>query len=211
MVSRALMICLCVSLLSIAHGILASAADSDARGTIDSNNDYRNTVLQIEIPLPGRWHFFDREMYSSREKKQKTKEQTEQDRKSCRGPFCGEAEVDVALQTDEPFLYAIFLTARPLPVEYQNRERYPLKMFAQAFTSRVRENFVPEGELTEITLAGKPAFRINLHHTETTTAKGFAYVAESNGRIFMLLGTAMKDPEKLRVALERMDSQNKPN
>lgn len=207
MISRMLLItCLCARVIFSAQSPAASTTNS-ATGMIDGNNVYRNPILQIEIPLPGRWHFFDRDTYSNPETKQKEKEQLE----SCRGPFCGKAEVDVAMQHDAPFVYAIFLTARPLPVEFQNRDRYPLKRLAQAFTSTAQENFVRDGELTEIQLGGHPAYRLNLHNKRTPTARAFAYVAESNGRIFMILGTAMSEPEKLRLSIESMEFQERTN
>jgi len=200
---------LCASLLFLAQTPDPSRRLSEHEGTIDGNNVYRNAILQIEVPLPGRWHFFDRTMYSSPESKQK--EKSEQNRQSCRGPLCGEAEIDTALQTDTPFVYAIFLTARSLLPEYQNRERYPLKRIAQAFTSGASGGqWIPDSDLTEIHLGGRPAYRLMLHHRQTVTAKGFVYVAESNGRVFMLIGTAMTEPEKLRAVIESMKFTNRP-
>jgi hypothetical protein len=178
---------------------------SESKGTIESNNTYHNTILKMEVPLPGPWHFFDRTMYSAAESKQREKEMVERNRAACRGPLCGEPEIDVALQTDAPFVHAIFLTAYRLSPEYQNRERYPLKRFAQVMTSESTNNqWIPDGELIAIQLGGRPAYRLMLHHSRTVTAKGFAYVADSNGRVFMLLGTAMSEPEKLRSAIESM-------
>lgn len=66
------------------------------------------------------------------------------------------------------------------------------------------ENWVPAGELTAIQLGGRPAYRLIVHHRHKVTAKGFVYVADSNGRVFMLLGTAMAEPEKLQSAIENM-------
>jgi hypothetical protein len=55
---------------------------------------------------------------------------------------------------------------------------------------------------------GRPAYRLLIHHKRTTTAKGFLYVADSNGQVFMLLGTALWRPEELQSALERISFTN---
>ena len=62
--------------------------------------------------------------------------------------------------------------------------------------------------LEPIQLDGRPAYRLIVHHKRTTTARGFVYVADSNGRVFMLLGTAMSEPEKLQSAMEKMTFAN---
>jgi hypothetical protein len=54
------------------------------------------------------------------------------------------------------------------------------------------------------TLGGRPAYRLLVHDSHTITAKGFLYVADSNGQVFMLLGVAMSDPEKLQSAMENL-------
>ena len=203
---------LCASLLFLAQTPDSSRRVSESKGTIDGDNVYHNATLQIEVPLPGRWHFFDRTMYSTPESKQKEKEKTERNLETCRGPLCGDAEIDTALQTDTPFVHAIFLTAYSLSSEYQDRKRYPLKRFAQSLTSEATENqWIPDGDLTEIRLGGRPAYRLMVHHNRTVTAKGFVYVADSNGRVFMLLGTAMSEPEKLQSAIESMKFTNRTN
>jgi len=62
-----------------------------------------------------------------------------------------------------------------------------------------------------ISLGGRPAYRLLVHNSHTITAKGFIYVADSNGPVFMLLGIAMSDPERLQTAMENLkflDSTN---
>ena len=126
-------------------------------------------------------------------------------REACQGPLCGDAEIDVALQTDAPFVHAIFLNAYKLSPEFQNRDRHPLKRFAEIMgLNSLGEHWVPDGELTAIQLGGRPAYRLLLHHRETARGKGFLYVADSNGRVFMLLGTALSEPEKLQSAIEHL-------
>jgi hypothetical protein len=175
------------------------------KGSIDGENIYYNSSLEMKISLPGAWHFFDRTMYSTPETKQRDKEMIERNRATCQGPLCGDAEIDVAFQTVTPFVHAIFLTAHQLSSEYQNRQRHPLKRFAEVMgLNSLGDGWVPEGELTAIQLGGRPAYRLLVHHKQTVTAKGFLYVADSNGRVFMLLGTAMSQPEKLQSAIEHL-------
>jgi hypothetical protein len=177
------------------------------KGSIAGGNTYHNPALGMTITLPGEWHFFDRTMYSSAESKQKEKEMLERARATCKGALCEPLEIDVALQSPSgpPSLYAIFLAAHKLSAEYQNRERHPLKEFAEIMSiGNLGDNWVPEGNLTEIQLGGRPAYRLIIHPKRTTTAKGFLYVADSHGQVFMLLGTALRNPEALQAALEKI-------
>lgn len=64
--------------------------------------------------------------------------------------------------------------------------------------------WITEGDLTLIQLDGKPSYRLLVHSRTTTTAKGFLYVGDSNGRVFMLVGTATSDPARLQTAIENM-------
>jgi hypothetical protein len=203
----------CRAYLCVSLAFVTQTPDSkdvpESKGTIEQGNTYHNSALQMKISLPGTWHFFDRTMYSTPESKQKEKEMVERNRATCQGPLCGHAEIDVALQTDTPFVHALFLTAYQLSPEYQNRQRHPLKRFAEVMSlGSLGENWVPEGELTAIQLNGRSAYRLIVHHKRTTTARGFIYVADSNGRVFMLLGTAMSEPEKLQSAMENMTFAN---
>jgi hypothetical protein len=179
------------------------------KGTIEQGNTYVNPALQLKILLPGSWHFFDRTMYSTPESKQKEKDMLERKRAACQGPLCGDAQIDVALQTDTPFVHAIFLTAYQLSPEFQNRERHPLKRFAEVMgPGSLGNDWIREGELTAIQLGGRAAYRLIVHHRKTVTARGFVYVADSNGRVFMLLGTAMSESEKLQSAIENLTFTN---
>ena len=203
--------CLCVSLAFLGQTPEPKEL-TENKGSIEGENTYVNPALKLKILLPGAWHFFDRTMYSTPESKQKDKEMIERNRAICQGPLCGDAEIDVALQTVTPFVHAIFLTAHQLSSEYQNRQRHPLKRFAEVMgLNSLGDGWVPEGELTAIQLGGRPAYRLLVHHKQTVTAKGFLYVADSNGRVFMLLGTAMSQPEKLQTAIENMTFTNPEN
>jgi hypothetical protein len=178
------------------------------KGSISEGNNYHNPALSMTITLPGEWHFFDRTAYSSAESKQREREMLERARATCKGALCEPVEIDVALQSPSgpPSLYAIFLTAHKLSAEYQNRERHPLKEFAEIMSiNSLGDNWVPESNLIEIRLGGRPAYRLIMHHKRTTTAKGFLYVGDSNGQVFMLLGTALRRPEDLQSALEKIN------
>ena len=179
------------------------------KGSIEEGHVYQNPALQMKISLPGLWHIFERTKYSSPESKQKEKEDEERSRATCQGPLCGHAPIDVALETDVPFVHAIFLTAHQLSPEYQNRQRFPLKRFAEIMSlGSLGEKWLADGELTAIQLDGKPAYRLIIHSKQRATAKGFIYVADSNGLVFMLLGTAMSEPDRLQAALENMSFTN---
>jgi hypothetical protein len=199
------------SLIASSPQLLDPKEMPENKGSISDGNIYHNPALSMTITLPGEWHFFDRTMYSSAETKQKEKEMLERARATCKGALCESVEIDVALQSPSgpPSLYAIFLNAHKLSAEYQNRERHPLKGFAEAMSlNSLGDNWVPEGNLTEIQLGGRPAYRLLIHPKRTTTAKGFIYVADSNGQVFMLLGTALRKPEELQSALEKINFTN---
>ena len=128
-------------------------------------------------------------------------------RAACTGALCGPAEIDVALQspTAPPPLYAIFLSAHKLSAEYQNRQPHPLKEFAGNHVLRQHgRQLGPGSNLTRIQLGGRPAYRLIVHNKRTTAAKGYLYVADSNGQVFMLLGTPMREPQDLQSSIEKL-------
>jgi len=178
------------------------------RGTIDGQNTYLNPALGLTIRLPGQWYFFDRTSHSSPEQKQKEKEMEEQARANCTGALCGPGDIDVALRSPAgpmPPVYAIYIGGHKLSAEYQNRERHPLKEFARIMSlGSLGGNWIPEGELTAIQMGGRPGYRLIVHNKNRSSAKGFLYVAESNGQVFMLLGTALGEAEALQSALEKL-------
>jgi hypothetical protein len=177
------------------------------KGSISQENTYTNPTLGLTLVLPGAWHFFDRTMYTTPQQKQEEEEAEKKALANCQGPLCGHGEIDVALQSPmtQPPKMAVYLTAYKLSAEYQNRERHPLRKFAVIMgVGSMGPNWVSEGELTAVQLGGKPAYRLIVHNKETATARGFLYVADSNGRVFMLLAVAMSDPEKLQMAVEHL-------
>lgn len=177
------------------------------KGSISQENTYTNPSLGIILVLPGAWHFFDRTMYTTAQQKEEEEKAEKKALANCQGPLCGHGEIEVALQSPmtQPPKMAVYLTAYNLTAEYQNRERHPLKKFAEIMSvGSLGPHWVSEGELTAVDLGGKRAYRLIVHNRETPTAKGFVYVADSNGRVFMLLAVAMSDPEKLQMAVEHL-------
>jgi len=176
-------------------------------GSIDGGNTYHNPALSMTISLPGTRQFVDMTMYYSTEAKQKEKEKLDRARARCKGALCGPAEINVSFQsqsTPRP-IYAISITGFRLSAEYQDRDRYPLKGFAETMSlGRLGDNWIPEGNLTAIRLGGRPAYRLIVHLKTATSRRAFSYVAESNGYAFLLLGNAISEPEKLQSAIEQM-------
>ena len=179
------------------------------RGSLVRGNFYNNPALSLSLSLPGTWQFFDRTSYSTPQQKQSDKEMLEKARANCQGALCGPVEIDVALQS--AIGYAIYLSAHKLASEYQNRDRYPLRKLAETMSlGSLGAKWVPDGELTPIKLGGRPAYRLIIHNSHVTTAKGFLYVADSNGQVFMLLGVAKSEPLALQSALEGLRFTDTP-
>ena len=202
-----------VCLLFLCLPLTVPAQEGDRRSSLENKGKilgghiYNNPALGITIVLSGSWNFFDMDMYSTPESKARLKEETDRIKATCQGPLCGESDINVALQwtVEGRPLHAVFLSAYKLSPEYQNRERHPLVWFAKAMMeSSMRMGWVTDGELTPIQLAGKPAYRLTTHHAKTPEAKNIAYVADSNGFVFMLAATAMSRSDELQSAVESM-------
>jgi hypothetical protein len=192
---------MCVSLMLRATD--DNQAGLDKKGSI-AGNTYNNPALGITISLPGSWQLIGTATQPGTESQSKKPRQDT----GCRGPLCGKPEIDVALEArsgSEP-VYAIFLGGYKLSAEYQNRRRYPLKMLAESMApgSMSGTGWAPAGGLTLIQLDGRPAYRLTARDMNTRAKKGFAYVSESNGYVFMLVGTAFSNPQDLQSAIENM-------
>src|SRR5882672_7547704 len=158
----------------------ASRAD-EARGTLEGSV-YRNSTLGITIRLPGSWQLQSRGVaHGARDA-------------NCTGPLCGDADIDVALapKGGTTHGHGLFLAAWKLAPEYQNRSRYPLKWFAQIMTSGSLggSNWVPLASLSAVQLDRRPAFRLLVAEPGEKEARGFGYVSETNGYVFLLVGSA---------------------
>jgi hypothetical protein len=191
----------------------ASARQADAspreanKGTIQNGHIYTNSALGITMPLPGNWEFMEVDAYSSPEQKAKSKAEQERIRAHCSGPLCGDADVNEALQykVNDHAMYSVFVLGYKLSAEYQNRRLHPLLEFARITTSSTTSHgWVVDENLAPIRVAERPVYRILMHNATFPQAKGFIYVADSNGFVFMLVATAMHQPDELQSAVESM-------
>ena len=172
---------------------------TDGRGEILNGNKYVNQALSMTIALPGEWHFIGKATPDPSGDKSKSS--------SCSGALCGGLRVNVSLgsRPEEHPTYTIFLGAYKLSAEYRDRQKYPLRRFAESMTLKSLGNkWIPEGELTCIKLSGLPAYRLYVRNRANPTAKGLLYVSESNGHVFLLVGTALSNPDILGWAIEKM-------
>jgi hypothetical protein len=163
--------------------------------TVDGGT-YKNPELGISIVLPGRWGVM-------RSERNPTDSNTPVP--GCDGPLCGHAQIIVSLDSLSETGQNISMVAYRLSPPYLDRKRYPLKRFAEVMTkdSLGGSNWIPNGDLTSITLGGKPAYRLLLHQ-RVSSKIGFGYVAESNGYMFLLIGDAFSGAESLQSAIEAM-------
>jgi hypothetical protein len=193
---------LCVLVSVPIHDPCADSSENN-HGTIENNNVYQNPVLGMRLSLPGSWHFINGKVTSpaSRSTPQHAPPP------KCPSPICGDQITNVAMASgEEPFPnYDIFLLGYKLSPDYMDRTKYPLRDFADLMIMRsLGEKWDPEGKLTVVQFGSKSAYRLIVHNHHTPTAKGLLYVAESNGYIFLLVGTALHEPATLQVAIENM-------
>lgn len=173
------------------------------RGQIVRGNTYENPALSMTITLPIKWHFIGKATHPGLQPSPKPPQS------NCSGPFCAGLAIDVAMETDsEPGThaqYAIFLGAYKLSGEYLDRHKYPLKSFAQSMIARnLGNNWVRDGELAHLKLGGKPAYRLDIHSSISSSTRGFGYVSETNGYVYFLLAVARSNPEALQSAVQTM-------
>ncbi len=188
-------------LLCIVFQAFAFAQDApsteEKRGTLSKGNIYNNPVLGLTVNLPGSWQLEQRGAAHGASSE------------GCTGPLCGDPDIDVAIRADErsPNL-DLYLAAWKLSTEYRNRNRYPLKWFAQIMTtgSLGGSNWVPLGSLTEIRIDGRPAYRLLVHAPDTKEAQAAGYVSEANGYVFLLVGHAASSTDEpvLQTSVEAM-------
>jgi hypothetical protein len=198
--------------------VLAACQDkrsptSDLKGTIVGENIYNNPALGMTITLPGTWQFFTKDL--QQQAGLKTEKATPEP--DCRGALCGGPDIDIALISKSAIsksgsipIGAIFLQAYKLSAPYLDRKRYPLILIAKGM-ARDSLNGSPwliSADLAYIQLGGKPAYRLLVHEPKPGgyENKGFGYVAESNGYVFLMIGTAAgiipEIPPKLQAAIE---------
>lgn len=185
---------------------------ADTKGHFLDERTYNNPALGMTITLPGAWEFYD----------QKEREELgvpEKDNAAdpgCRGPLCGNGDIDVGLISKfgprEAPKGAMFLTAYKLDPKYLDHNRYPLKKFAEAMTknSLVGTDWELSGDLTALEIDRTPAYRLLVHKSLVGghETQGLSYVAESNGYVFLLIATVSdlnpEYPKELQAAMEHM-------
>jgi hypothetical protein len=210
MVQRILAFCLffCMYFSISAPARQANGSSPEAnRGAIQNGHIYTSPALGVTMTLPGTWEFMEVDAYSSPEQKAREKAEEERIRANCSGPLCGDANVKEALQykvSGHP-VYSISMLGYKLSGEYQDRLRHPLFEFAQIMTkSTTSHGWVIDQNLTPMRLSGHHAYRLLMHNATFPRGKGFVYVADSNGFVFMLVAAAMQRSDELQSAVEDM-------
>jgi hypothetical protein len=170
-----------VMTLCAARLITAHAKQLEKGGDTVDGGTYKNPELGMSIDLPGR----------------------------CDGPLCGYPQIVVSRASTSETSQKISMIAYQLSGPYLDRKRYPLKWYAEGMTkeSLGRSTWMPDGDLTSISLGGKSAYPLLVRH-QASSQVGFGYVAESHGYMFLLIGTANSGDENLRSAIERMTFSN---
>ena len=185
---------------------------TDLQGSLKHENTYSNSVLGMTIVLPRKWQVVDEDMRKFIGAGSSSSSQDQ----NCDGALCN-LQIDVSLITkpgQAPVDY-IRLSAYKVPPRYLDRDRYPLSAFAKSMTidSASGSGWTIDGDLTPIQIDGKPAYRLLGHISDRMVKKkGYFYVGEANGYVFMLIGTTsyMMNAEtspKLQAAIENMKYQ----
>jgi hypothetical protein len=194
-----IMLLVIVTHVSVTPFAQERARTEDARGTLDRGSIYCNSTLGFTIKLPGSWQLQDQDLTRS------TKDP------NCTGPLCNNPEIGVVLAPKGGITRdrVVFLSAWKLSPEYWDRRHYSLKWFAQIMTtgSLGGSNWIPLAGLTAIQLDSKPAYRLLVGEPGEKGAKGFGYVSETNGYVFLLVGSATSSSEEsiLQAAVESLE------
>ena len=181
---------------------------------------YTNPALGMTLQLTGEWQIMDEETRRAAEGRDDeeddaARQEREAKRRSeCTGPLCGTPEIDVALITQPKgpiAVSSIFMAGFKLAPQYLDRERYPLKSFADIMIpgSLGGTGLEPADSLTAIQLGERPAYRSLVHEPGAETAKEVGYVVESNGYMLLLVGSVANavDLAKLQAAIENVKFQ----
>jgi hypothetical protein len=190
-VSSILVLALCAT-----RPIAAQDRQPEKGGDTVDGGTYKNPELDMAISLPGRWELTRTE---------RTAPDSNSQVPGCDGPLCGHPQIIVSLNSKSDATQSISMIAYRLSAPYLDRKRYPLKRYAEVMTknSLGGSAWIQNGDLTAISLGGKSAYRL-LVHQQASNKVGFGYVAESNGYMFLLIGTASSDAESLQSAIEDM-------
>jgi hypothetical protein len=189
--------------LVIAFALISAAASErgadSAASSIAGGNTYSNPALGVRVVLPGKWHL-------TRQSAPDSSGGAEQQTPGCRGPLCGRPEINEAMETDSTPVQSLFLIGYRLQPEYLNRQRYPLKKFAETMLqgSLGGSSWVPLGDLVEEHLADRPAYRLLVRDPAKPQKKGFGFVFDANGYICLLVGSDITESQSLLPAVEKM-------
>jgi hypothetical protein len=184
------------------------SASPDLRGSLSNENIYSNPALGVTMVLPRKWQFVDKEL-QARLQGSSTSRETPPD-PNCTGPLC-HLRIQATLITkpgQAPVDYITF-SAFQLSPQYRDRERFPLRRFAQAMIidSVPHSDWIVDGELTQIQIDGKPAYRLLMHTSGLVKKKGYGYVFDANDHVVLLIGTTtyvMDSKSQLQTAIENM-------
>jgi hypothetical protein len=175
--------------------LLALAADQpssiDLRGSVSEGHIYRNTTLGMTIMLPGEWLLLPLRPFSNSVA-------------NCQGPLCHSAmRATLEMKSENPKYKVDILAFKLSPLD---QAHYPLSKLAEVMMvgSMGGSNLIPIGIQTFLRLDGKPAYRL-LAGPDGKVAKVIGYVAEANGYIFLLVGSAHQSSiDDLQSAIENM-------
>ncbi|HEX4605669.1 MAG TPA: hypothetical protein VH724_16835 [Candidatus Angelobacter sp.] len=142
-----------LSLLLFAQNQQSSSALPDFHGTLTKENVYSNPVLGMTLVLPREWQFVDKELQARLQGSNAPRE-TPPD-PNCTGPLC-HVRINVTLITGQTPVDYITFSAYQLSPEFRDRERFPLRRFAQALItdSLSDSDWIADGELTTIQIDG---------------------------------------------------------
>jgi hypothetical protein len=192
----------------VQHSTVHDKTKEELRGRIVEGNVYRNPALDMTITLPGEWQFLDD---AARDRAEgRTSGQPNNQAPACKGPLCGDPEINIALirnpEAAAPSASTIFVAGFKLPPEYLDRGHYPLKHFAEVMLpgSSGKSGLVISSDLVPIELGGRPAYRLLLREPNAAAPKEAGYVTESNGYMILLVGAAEPASElaNLQSAIE---------
>lgn len=166
-------------------------------GSLIAENIYTNPTLGMKITLPSVWDLSPPDTAPSNTPS------------NCRGPLCGQPEIDLILQTktSSSTAYRVYLAGYRLTPEYQNRDRYPLSKFAESMLagSLGSSGFVPIGQQSQIQIDGKPAYRLLTGNPGDKAPRAIGYVSGTHEYVFMLVLIARNASlQPLQSAIEAM-------
>ena len=200
---RLFAVLLAMFFLTLSNAAQAGKSSPPKEGRFLDENTYNNPALEMTLKLPGAWEFFTQQA-----KKDIGLDEKETVDPSCTGPLCrSDINVSVITKAEPVATASIFLTAYRLEPKYLDRNRYPLRVFAQSMlTGSVGgSGWTPDGDMTPLQLDGRPAYRLLV---KQLSSRGCGYVAESNGYVFLIIGVAPRTiPWKfgqIQEALEKM-------